>query len=106
MKGIAVPFLVAFIIGVIVLAIAILLIYYVVEGGSWDCKKCRAQFTTWCSECFVVNVNEEEWIEGTKLGEKLSNCVKECGIWTSASAESDCQGAEETCKPFNVFETG
>ena len=106
MKAVAVPFLIAFIIGIIILAIAILLIYYSVEGGSWDCKKCRTQFTTWCSECFVANVNEEDWTGGKKLGEELSKCVKECEIWASASAESDCGGAKDVCKPFNVFETG
>jgi hypothetical protein len=104
--NIAIPYSITLIIGVIILAIAILLIYLTMRGGSWDCQKCRTQFATWCSKCFLDNADQTTWMGGSKLGEGLGNCVGECGFWTGASgSDQDCTGAEQACKPMNVFGT-
>jgi hypothetical protein len=108
MKGIAIPYLITLIIGVIILAIGVLLIYLAMKGESWDCQKCRTQFATWCSNCYLKNTKETTWIEsGSKLGKTLYDCVTKCGFWTGASGEGqECEGAQDACKPMNVFETG
>jgi len=102
--SIGVPYLIGIIIAVIALAIIIFVVYEVLRGGSWDCVKCKTQFTTWCLDCYRANVNMTDWGGGNKLGSDLYNCVNKCGYWSSASdPNQDCQNAEDACKPLILY---
>ena len=103
MKRVAVPYLVAIIILIIIAAIVIFLIYVVIKEGGWDCTKCKTQFTVWCSECYLTNVDTTSWIGGNELGQELSECVNACDYWSGAGVEQDCAGAEVYCKGMIIY---
>jgi hypothetical protein len=98
-RGLAVPYIIALILGLIILAVAAYLIYKAVTGGELDCQECKAKFTTWCSMCYLAN-----WEKDYELGEELSKCVSECGFWPGASEDMDCthSNADESCKGTGV----
>jgi len=105
MKGIAIPYIIALILGIIILGIIIYMVYKAWQGGSWDCVECKAKFTTWCSECYMTNMGKGAWTGGNKLGEDRYNCVKACGYWSSPPEtvdNQDCTGAENPCQSIGV----
>jgi len=108
---VATGFLIAVIIGIILLGIVIFILYDVFKGGSWDCAKCKTEFTTWCTNCFLANIKTtttptsgSEWQDGGELGKELYECVRKCNYWPSAtSVNQDCVNAEDACKPFILY---
>jgi hypothetical protein len=106
MKGIAIPYLIALILGVIILAIAVYLIYKSIKNGGLDCQDCRSKFVAWCSGCSLIpgNMGKPSWTEkGSELGKTLYDCVTKCGFWTGASgSDQNCAGAQDTCKAMGV----
>jgi hypothetical protein len=102
MKGIAIPYLIALILGIIILAIATYLIYKTIKNGGLDCQDCRSKFVAWCSSCSLTNMGKTSWSGGSKLSD-LYDCVGECGFWTGASGtDQDCTGAQDVCKAMGV----
>ena len=99
-KGLAVPYIIALILGVIILAVAAYLVYKSVWGSKLDCQECKAKFTTWCSICYLA-----DWDKEYNLGD-LSECVDECGYWPGATAGKDCKTdsveAKEACSGMGV----
>jgi len=104
MKGIAVPYLIAIILGIIILAIATYIVYRSMQDGGLDCQQCKAEFVAWCSSCYLANMDKATWTGGTKLGETLYECVKKCGFWSPPENvdDQDCQGAKEPCEAMGV----
>ncbi len=108
MKGVAVPYVIAILLGVIVLAVAIYIIYKVVTEGALECEECRAKFTGWCSTCYLANsADPANWQnEGSELGDELYECVKtKCNIWSNPSgANQKCNSnnAQDACKNVGV----
>lgn len=103
MKGVAIPYLVAIIILIVIAAVVIFLIYMAIKQGGWDCTKCKTQFTTWCTECYLANVDKANWAGGNELGGELSECVDACGYWSGAGTNQDCMGAEDYCKGMIIY---
>ncbi len=100
---VSIGYVIAIIIAIIAMAIIIYIVYDVLRGGSWDCAKCRTQFTTWCLDCYRSNVTTP-WSGGPNLGDSLYECVKKCNYWPSASGSNqDCQNAEVPCKNFLLY---
>lgn len=103
MKGVAVPYIIAIILGVIVLAVAVYLIYKVITGETLDCEECRAKFTGWCSTCYLANTGQTTWInEGSKLGDKLAKCLNGCNVWTGVNENQNCVGSQDACKLVGI----
>jgi len=95
-KGdIAVPYVVAIILGIIVLVIIVYIIYRYVLHSPLSCHECTAKLTTWCSKCYIVNYNRASWTEsGSGMDDELKECVVMCELST---AMDDCIGAEDDC---------
>ena len=99
-----IPFLVAVIVGIILLAVVIFFVYEALKRGTWDCVKCKTQFTTWCLTCYRANVGMDVWSGGDQLGDDLYECVKNCGYWPSVSgANQRCENAKDPCDPFILY---
>ena len=97
-KGLAIPYIIALILGIIILAVAAYLIYKAVTGNQINCQECRAKFTTWCSVCYLGN-----WDKDYTLGDELSKCVDKCGYWTGATADSKCDSdAKSSCASIGI----
>ena len=109
-KG-GIAFIVALVIGITLLGIVIFIVYEVLKGGSWDCVKCKTEFTAWCTNCFLVNAlttttpsEGSEWVDGTEMGQELYECVVACSYWVGATgADQNCMRAEDPCRPFIIY---
>jgi len=108
MKGkIAVRFLLAMFIAIILIVVAVYLIYVSIRGGNWNCTKCKTEFTVWCSKCYVEHAADQTtWDGGPELGDDLYECINDCGFWTSASGpDQRCNNdAKEPCKVMGVYD--
>lgn len=99
MKGVAVPYIIALLIGIIVLTIAVYLIYvYVVHEPPLECQKCRALFASWCSKCYLQNWDGENKIVGTDL----EQCVKDCNLYTTPKNDCSHVDTKNACKGVGV----
>ncbi len=96
-------FVVAVVVGIVLLTIFIFLAYKASKTESWDCVKCKTEFTTWCSMCFTVNAGKDDWSLGGNLGEDLAKCLNDCGYWPGTATGDDCTNAETACEPFILF---
>ena len=97
-KGLAVPYIIAIILGIIILAICVYLIYKAISGDKIDCQECKARLTTWCSICYLSG-----WDKDYELGEELSECVNDCGFWTGTTPDTLCDtNAMALCKGMGI----
>jgi len=100
-RGLAIPYIIALILGIIILAVAAYLIYKAVTRDQINCQECRARFTTWCSVCYLG-----DWEHENQLGDELAKCVDKCGYWTGAIASKNCNldkdEATEACASIGV----
>lgn len=104
MTRVATRYLVAIVILIIIAVIVIFLIYVIMREGSWDCTKCKTQFTTWCSECYLANVGNDDWSGGNNLGDELFMCVVNCGYWPNPTGPNQrCENAEEPCTGMIIY---
>ncbi|MEM5790455.1 MAG: hypothetical protein QXP77_00125 [Candidatus Aenigmatarchaeota archaeon] len=74
-KGVAIPYIVALVIGLIVIVIIVYLVYRFViggGGGSASVETCRARFMDWCTMCRNIG-----WSDGNKLT-LPQNLIDEC----------------------------
>jgi len=102
MKGVAIPYVVALLLGIIVLGIFVYMIYlHIVKNEPLDCSACAARFTTWCSKCFLLS-ESGSWSGGPEMDDGLKECVSpsKCNLY-SGSGE-DCTGAEDDCKMVGI----
>jgi len=61
-KGVAIPYIVALVIGLIIVVIMVYLIYRFSGEEKWDAEKCRAMFMDWCIMCKNIG-----WSDSDKL---------------------------------------
>lgn len=97
MKGVAISYVIALAIGLIILAVGAYLIYKAMSEGSLECQECKAKFAAWCSTCYLSG-----WSGDTQLGQDLSECLDDCGLWASPAADKDCVGAAPYCAGVGV----
>lgn len=98
MKGLAVSYIIALIIGLIILAVGGYLIYRALSEEALKCKECQAQFTGWCSTCYL-----SLWSADNPLGDELAECVSDCGYWPSVLPAQNCVGAKLACSGVMEF---
>ncbi len=80
-KGIAIPYIIALVIGLLVLAFIFYWIYKMFSGGGMDCRNCRARFIQWCNLCATANANSEEWRKPvTTMPLDLIECADKCNL--------------------------
>lgn len=103
MKGVAVPYIVALLLGILVLSIIVYIVYKFVVKSPLSCQECLAEFTVWCSKCYLVNYpHTDDWLNpGTGMSDELKECVKpeRCGL---SDPKDDCIGAQEVCKTVGI----
>ena len=101
-KGsIAIEHLVALFLGILVLAIIVYVIYKYVMGSSLSCEACRAEFTSWCSKCYLTNHLETPWGDpGTPMSTELDECITKCSL--SDPPGTNCKGAQDACKTVGI----
>ncbi len=100
-KGIAVPYVIALILGIIILAIAAYLIYKAIMGDQLNCQECKATFTTWCSTCYLSN---PQWSGNYQLGKDLATCLDKCNYWPGVTLDTTCTNtnAPTQCKGIGI----
>ncbi len=100
-KGLAIPYIIALVLAIIILAIGGYLMYRAFTEGKLSCQECKAQFTTWCSMCYLGN---PPWSADYELGEDLSECVGSCGYWSGTDEDTKCTDTEapDACSGMGV----
>ncbi len=98
MKGIAVPYIVALLLGIIVLGIIVYLVYlHIILKQPLSCQECGAKFVNWCAKCFL-----KEWGGDNEMDEELKDCVPRCNLGIAREGGNECVGAEEDCKAVGI----
>ena len=94
-KGVAIPYIIALVIGMIVVVFVVYWVYKSFSSGVMSAQECKAKFIEWCTLCLNNN-----WTGGS-LPSEISNCLNTTyGI--SLSANSNCTTAKSKCNSFGV----
>ena len=97
-KAIAIPYIIAIFLGIIVLALIVYLIYRTVSTPQIDCNACKAQFTSWCRLCWST------CFSGNRIDDKLCDCLNKCGISCSTGDSCEADSMKNGCKAVGVEE--
>ena len=54
-KGMAIPYIVALVIGLIVIVFVVYWVYKTTTSSTLDLQKCKSRYITWCSNCAQMN---------------------------------------------------
>ncbi|MEM5790456.1 MAG: hypothetical protein QXP77_00130 [Candidatus Aenigmatarchaeota archaeon] len=54
-KGVAIPYIVALVIGLIVIVFIVYLVYKTSTSSSLNLQECKSRYTTWCTNCAQMN---------------------------------------------------
>lgn len=99
---VSIPYLVAWILGIICLAIAAYLIYRYITKSPLDCSQCSAELTAWCGKCYKI-CGRANW-DGSPnpMDEELKECMSRCNLGPQYdSCTSD--GAFNLCRAYIGF---
>lgn len=100
-SSVSIPYLVAWILGIIVLALAVYLIYKYIKRGPLDCSQCSAEFTAWCVRCYKIHGSEKtNWDGGENyMDDELKECIGRCTL--GIDEHDSCNDlAFDDCKAF------
>ena len=94
-KGVAIPYIVALVIGMVVVVFIVYWVYKSFSSTVISAQECKAKFIDWCTLCL-----NNKWAGGS-LPSEISNCLSTAyGI--SLAANSNCQTAKDKCNSFGV----
>ena len=96
-KGVAIPYIVALVIGLIVVVIMIYLIYRFSGEEKWSAEKCRARFMDWCMMCKNIG-----WSDSNKLrlpSDLVNNCKDIFIKYFAFTLETNC-GNSDWCNEY------
>lgn len=82
----SISYIVAFLLGIIVLAVAVYLLYKYINNPQFNCQQCSAELTSWCVKCYkIYGAAASDWggAENT-MDTKLSQCVVKCNLLSAA----------------------
>jgi hypothetical protein len=96
MKGVAIPYIIAILIGIIVLVIAVFIFYKSSGGAILTSEQCKARFLTWCTNCVMTG-----W-KANPIPTELKDCLPGAGI---INPPNDCTDAADKCKLIGVTTT-
>ncbi len=81
-SSVSIPYLVAWILGIICLAVALYLLYRYTTKSGLDCSQCSAEVTAWCGKCYkICGPAEKGWNNApNSMDEKLKECISRCNL--------------------------
>jgi len=96
--------LVAILIGLIVLAIFVYLVFFYSKGSSLGCHFCKSEFAEWCQKCAVAegNWNRTNWPNNVEMSEDLEECMLDC----LKISPNDCGSLRNDCLGYLPNVTG
>ena len=86
--------LVAIIVGVIVVAVFVYLVFFYGKESDLDCSLCKSKFTLWCSACSTTTPNP--WGE-VEMSNSLKQCIVEC---LEMTVTRNCVDYKDECKSY------
>ncbi len=54
-KGVAIPYIVALVIGLIIIVFIVYWVYKTTTSSTLDLQKCKSRYITWCTNCAQMN---------------------------------------------------
>jgi hypothetical protein len=87
-SSISVQYIVAWLLGIITLAVAAYLIYRYIGNAPLNCSQCSAEITGWCAKCFRIYGGEKiNWGGASNpMEEKLVECMPKCSLGSPMAA--------------------
>jgi len=90
--------LVAIILGVILAAVFVYLVYFYPKQSNLDCSLCKSKFAYWCSECATA---EYPWATDVEMSKELIECIDDCIAPSGSSYKSEsCSNLKNACKSY------
>ncbi len=103
-KAIAIPYIIALILGILVVALVGYWLYRVYWGAPIGEQQCRSTMISWCNSCKTANgFDMTSWEVGSGYdpGTDLTNCASEhYGITLDSTNKCGGTGILDTCKAF------
>ena len=104
-KGVAIPYIIALVIGIIVLVFVVYWIYRLFSAPQISVEECKARMLQWCSMCKGL-----DWAsDGTKISDFVGpDCAKvlsqKFGIVTTNDCNDDVTTSKSDCKKVGFSE--
>ena len=99
-KAVAIPYIIAIVIGIIVLVLLVYWIYKIVTTPVLGCQDCKSMFIDWCAGCANLNAGSPTWPTDFSKSTSLINCLNNCpGLGTSGGS---CSTNLANCKAVGV----
>jgi hypothetical protein len=97
--------LVTILIGIIVLAVVIYLMFFYSKESSLKCRLCSSKFAQWCQKCATTegNWNMPTWPNDADKSDDLKECIQDC---LKISPTDSCNTLREKCKAYVPNMTG
>ena len=94
-KGVAIPYIVALVIGMVVVVFIVYWVYKSFSSTVMSAQECKAKFIDWCTLC-----SNNNWAGGS-LPSEIRNCLNTTyGI--NLPTTTNCQTAKDRCNSFGV----
>ncbi len=96
-KGVAIPYIIALVIGLIVLVLVAYWIYRMFSTGAMSAEECKSKFIDWCTSCM-----NRRW-KGGSLPQAISDCLKNSfNILIGVNESCENATAKLKCYEFGV----
>jgi len=81
-SSVSIPYLVAWVLGIITLVVAVYFIYSYIMKSPLNCAQCRAEVTGWCARCYrACGAAKKNWNGApNSMNEKLKECINRCNL--------------------------
>ena len=78
--SISIPYVVAFLLGIITLVVAVYLMYRYIWNAPVSCQECNAQMTAWCVKCYKIYGPANWGGTANAMDNKLQECIIRCNL--------------------------
>lgn len=107
-KGaISVKLLIAVVIGIIVLAVVVYLMFFYTGESSLDCHLCSSMFAEWCQKCLTElynwnrTLNGLPWVNNIDKSDELKECLDTCtNIDLDPGPDGTCNELQDECEKY------
>ncbi|RLI97607.1 MAG: hypothetical protein DRP00_03795 [Candidatus Aenigmatarchaeota archaeon] len=92
-KAVAIPYIIALVIGIIVLAFIAYWVYKSISSPILSLEECKSRVINWCTQCAAAGWPDEQ--ARMKMPDELRECANKYfgGVW----GDNDCCGSSDTC---------